>query len=381
MEELKAKFSRVYIHKDSLGSAVAKRVLELFPSDSVQVVNDQPLKEKNGRLSAEDFEASKRALYLAPFKGQFFKRCPGARPGLLCCNYFVLNLGQQCDMNCSYCYLQSFINNPVLTIYTNFDQALNELKEMHKDLGSSRIRVGTGEVIDSLSLDELTLYSKSLIEAFRHFPNWTLEFKTKSAKVDQFISCEHSKNVIVSWSVNPQAIVDSEEYGTASLEERLRAAERCRDQGYPVAFHIDPMIWHPEWKSNYTDLVEKITQRFRPTQVAVISVGALRFQPEQRIMMRERFGMKGWVTRAEVYPSQDGKLRYDQALRREMFDHVLGQFRAAHPDWRVFLCMETPETWISTTEQIPHRNPGLKDLFDTKVLHQHRNWSQNTTTP
>lgn len=381
MEELKHKFSRIFIDKDSLGSPLALRVREIFPPEAIEIVEEQPLKERNGRLSAQEFGESKKMLYLTPFKGHFFKRCPGARPGLLCCNYFVLNLGQQCDMNCSYCYLQSFINNPVLTIYTNLDQALNELESMHRDLANSRIRVGTGEVIDSLSLDQLTLYSRTLIEAFRKFPQWTLEFKTKSAQVDQFLDCDHAKNVIVSWSVNPQFIVDAEEHGTASLEQRLQAALRCRERGFPVAFHIDPMIWHPDWKINYSDLVNKITSQFHPSDVAVISVGALRFQPEQKAMMRERFGMKSWVTRAEVHSGQDGKLRYDQALRREMFDHVLGLFKAAHRDWRVFLCMETPETWLSTTEQIPHRDPGLKDLFDPKVLHQHRNWSQILDTP
>ncbi|MBK9038750.1 MAG: hypothetical protein IPL83_06240 [Bdellovibrionales bacterium] len=142
-------------------------------------------------------------MYIHEFKGRFFKRCPGAKPGLACCNYFVLNLGLQCDMNCTYCYLQSYINTPVLSVYSNIEQSIAELEDFAKVQAEAKIRIGTGETTDSLSLDDLTLYSRKLINFFRSVPNWRLELKTKSNKVDQFLDLEHEKNIIVSWSLNP----------------------------------------------------------------------------------------------------------------------------------------------------------------------------------
>ncbi len=141
-------------------------------------------------------------------------------------------------MNCSYCYLQSFINTPVLTVYTNLDHALDELRAL--GMSDHVLRVGTGETVDSLSLDDITLYSRELITFFRDYPKWQLEFKTKSAKVDQFLDVEHAGNVIVSWSINPQNIIAKEEHLTASLDQRLSAAERCLAAGFKVSFHIDP---------------------------------------------------------------------------------------------------------------------------------------------
>jgi spore photoproduct lyase len=363
MQELIAKFEHLYIHRDSLDSDVAVRLRSLFPGERVSVVESPP--HKSGELSAREFARSKRLLYIAPFKGQFFKRCPGSRPGLSCCNYFVLSWGLQCDMNCSYCYLQSFINTPVLTIYSNLEEALAELRAF-RDLPS--LRVGTGETVDSLSLDPLTLYSHRLIEFFREFPQWTLEFKTKSAAVDQFLDVPHAGNVITSWSVNPQTVISAEEHGTASLDQRLSAAERCRVRGFRISFHIDPMIWHPEWEQSYAELVDEIAGRFKPADVPYMSVGALRFQPEQRAMMRERFGLKSYVTQAEVFPSADGKLRYDRSLRQRMFRFVFERFQQHDPGWRIFMCMESPETWLSTTGQSPFKQGHLHDLFDPKVV-------------
>jgi len=361
---LQESFDHIYIQKESLDSPIAKRAYSLFDPSIIEVVTEKPLQEKHGTLSTQDYEKSKRLLYLAPFKGEFFKRCPGAKPGLACCNYFVLNLGLQCNMNCSYCYLQSYINSPLLTVYTNIHEALLQIKEMATLYPDRIFRVGTGEVTDSLSLDDLTLYSRDLITFFRDLPNWKLEFKTKSSKVDQFLDVPHAHNVICSWSVNPQNIVEREEHLTASLEKRLEAARKCADKGYTISFHIDPMIWHPEWRESYQQLVREITSRFTPKEVTYITAGALRFQPEQRHMMRERFHKKlSFVTRGEMFTGKDGKMRYDQAIRSEMFDFLKNQFKEDSPLWRISFCMELPETWSMTMSSSPSRIPELKELF------------------
>ena len=365
MQDLINKFEHVYIDAKAEDSALAERLRRLFPAERLSRVDSPP--GPGGELSAREFARSKRLLFVTPFKGRFFKRCPGSRPGLSCCNYFVLNWGLQCDMNCSYCYLQSFINTNMLTIYSNLADAMAELRELGATMGEQALRVGTGETVDSLSLDPLTMYSRDLIALFRDYPKWTLEFKTKSDRVDQFLDCEHAGNVVVSWSVNPQHIIDHEEHGTASLAQRLQAAEKCLQKGYRLSFHIDPMIWHPDWRANYGGLIDAICSRFTPAQVPYLSVGALRFQPQQRAMMRERFGLKSYVTQAEMFPSSDGKLRYDSHLRQEMFQFVLERFRGHSTDWRVFMCMETPETWLKTTGDSPFKKPEMKDLFDPAV--------------
>ncbi len=358
-------FEKVFIDEKSVDSSAAKRVIKYFPPEKIKVVDEQPWTDHRGELSASQFDRSKKNLFLTPFAGQFFKRCPGAtqKKTLTCCNYYVLNLGSQCNMNCSYCYLQSYLNSPIMKIYTNIDQALQELDEMAVKHADLPYRVGTGEVIDSLSLDELTLYSRELISFFRKYPRWTLEFKTKSDRVDQFLDLAPAKNVVTSWSINPPLVINSEEHGTARFHERLAAAEKCATAGFSLAFHIDPMIWHPEWKESYSGLVRELTSRFSVEQVNVISLGTLRFQPEQRHLMRERFGLRSLVTSAEMFPSEGSKLRYDASLRHEMFQFVRKEFLSNDPRWNIFLCMETPETWIQSFDKTPMQVDGLKDFF------------------
>lgn len=376
-------FEQVIIHPDSLESAVAQRVLKYFPKEKIQISADEPFanlqnkmaaKSHKGSLTKEQFDRSKKILMIKKFDGYFFKRCPGAhqQKALTCCNYFVLNLGQQCNFNCSYCYLQSYLNSPIMYVFSNIDQALEELASVANEHPDLPYRVGTGEVTDSLSIDELTLYSRQLISFFKKYPKWILEFKTKSDYVEQFLDCEHAGNIVVSWSINAEEIVNSEEHLTASLTARLQAARRCKDRGFQVAFHIDPLIHHPNWQQGYTNLVAQVCELFRPEEVQVISLGALRFQPEQRHLMRERFGMNSYVTKGELFLSEGGKMRYDASVRQDMYNFVLQAFKVRSPDWKVFLCMETPENWIESLDSTPMQIPTLRDFFRPlpKISHE-----------
>ena len=360
----KNSFESIYIHPDSEGSPVAKRLQSEFPEKIKPFESRKKVRVQT--LSPEDFDQSKKEILVQPHKGNFFKQCPGGNANSACCNYFVLNLGSQCHFNCSYCYLQSFLNTPFMVVYSNIDQASNELIKVASEMKTHSIRVGTGETIDSLGLDPLTGYTQLLVEALKEAPNVNLELKTKSNFVDHLLDLDHRGQVTVSWSINPQYVVESEEHGTASLSERLDAAKKCMDKGYSVGFHIDPVIWHPDWKKNYKSLVKELVSMFEPKQVPYISLGALRFQTEQSAMMKERFSRTSLVNSGEMFQSRDGKIRYDSKLRSEMFKFIIDEFKSYGRAWKVFLCMEAPETWLSTYGSLPRKVEELDSLFTPK---------------
>ncbi len=366
LERLIDQFDNVFIHRDSRDSQVSDRLISLFPESKIHIVDEKPRPEKTGHLSSNEFEYSKRNIYVTPHRGSFFKRCPGAKPGLVCCNYFVLNLGLQCNMNCSYCYLQSYLNTPLLTIYSNIEEALQEIDQIATQHPDLHYRVGTGETIDSLSLDPLTLYSSELITFFKKYPKWTLELKTKSNAIDQLLDIEHADNVLISWSINPQFVIKREEHGTASFNERIAAARKSRDHGFQIGFNFDPMIYHENWKENYSQMVKTITSAFSPSELQILTAGSLRFQPEQRFMMKERFGMKSLVNQGEMFLNSTGKMRYDSELRNEMFQFLIDTFKEASRDWHITLCMEVPETWATTMASTPRKIPEIRDLFEPR---------------
>ncbi len=359
-------FESIYIHPESMDSKVAINLRSLFPKKIKDF--DSRKKIRAQTLSPEDFDQSKKEILVMPYKGKFFKQCPGGNQNSACCNYFVLNLGSQCHFNCSYCYLQSFLNSPFMVIYSNIDEARFELSKVAKSMKDHRIRVGTGETIDSLGLDPLTNYTSELVKALKDNSNIQLELKTKSNFVDHLLDMNHYNQVTVSWSVNPEEVVESEEHETATLDQRLEAARKVLDKNFSVAFHIDPVIWHPDWEKNYKRLVKRICSSFKPNEVPYVSLGALRFQTEQAQIMKERFSRTSFVNSGEMFVSKDKKLRYDSRLRSKMFKTIIDEFKSYSRSWRVFLCMESPETWLQTYGDSPRRVEGLDELFVPKPL-------------
>lgn len=354
-------FDEIQIHPDAERSQVAERFKTLFPE---KIKPYSPKERPKGILNPKEFDQSKRNILIQPYLGTFFKQCPGGNKKSACCNYFVLNLGSQCHFNCSYCYLQSFLNQPYMVVYSNIEDALDELDSLAQS--PLTFRVGTGEVIDSLGLDPITEYSKKLIKHLSPYPNVALELKTKSNFVDHLLDIENKGSAIISWSINPDFIIQKEEHLTASLEERLQAAKKSVDAGYKISFHIDPIIWHEDWEANYSSLVTEVCNLFSPEEVPFVSLGALRFQPEQTLMMKQRFSRSSLVNSAEVFPSKDGKMRFDANLRASMFSHIINTFKKNNPKWKVFLCMESPETWLSTYGSYPGKVDGLEDLFSPR---------------
>ena len=117
-------------------------------------------------------------------------------------------------------------------------------------------------------------------------------------------------------------------HGSVRRSEVRKSPDRIRDIARSrISPHRSFADQHPEWKESYQNMIQQITSEFSPKDIPVMSVGALRFQPEQRHLMRDRFGMKSLITQAEVFPSTDGKLRYDRSIREVMFKFVMQEFK------------------------------------------------------
>jgi spore photoproduct lyase len=52
----------------------------------------------------------------------------------------------------------------------------------------------------------------------------------------------HGGHTIISWSLNPERVIHSEEHKSASLAERISAARQCQEWGYPVGFHFEEIV-------------------------------------------------------------------------------------------------------------------------------------------
>ena len=326
---------------------------------------DHPQLSWSSFSSAEDpFGKGKRQLFLQRHRGDFLKKCPGSE-GQVCCNYFVINFASNCPMECSYCYLQEYLaENPALKVFSNVDDLLGEADQLLSKHRRFFFRIGTGEITDSLALDPYIGFCAEVVPFFAEQPNVLLELKTKSDRVEGLLDLDPKGRVVVSWSMNPQRVIDADEQLTASFEERVAAARRCQEAGYKLGFHFDPMIEYPGWEEDYRGMVERIFSMVDHRRIAWISMGVLRNTPGLKRIMRERFPDSRLVSGEQVL-CPDSKMRYFQPLRVGMYRKMLRWIRAASPTVFVYLCMESKEVW----EQVFGFAPSCEKELGNQMAH------------
>ena len=345
-------------------SPIFRNLKRALPEVPVTFV-EQPRSHADGLAGSKDpFGKGKRRLLLQRHRGDFLKKCPGSE-GQVCCNYFVINFASNCPMECSYCYLQEYLaENPALKVFSNVDDLLGEADQLLSKHRRFFFRIGTGEITDSLALDPYIGFCAEVVPFFAEQPNVLLELKTKSDRVEGLLDLDPKGRVVVSWSMNPQSVIDAEEHLTASFEERVVAARRCQEAGYKLGFHFDPMVEYPGWEEDYRGMVERIFSMVDHRRIAWISMGVLRNTPGLKRIMRERFPDSRLVSGEQVL-CPDSKMRYFQPLRVSMYRKMLRWIREASPIVFVYLCMESKEVW----EQVFGFAPSCEKELGSQMAH------------
>jgi spore photoproduct lyase len=254
----------------------------------------------------------------------------------------------------------------LLTVYSNWDDLLEEIDAFLSSAPHALLRLGTGELSDSLALDSVLPVSQMLVPFFAARKNAILELKTKSAEIDHLLSLDHGGRTVVSWSLNPLKMIREEERGTASLDERMEAARECQEKGYLLGFHFDPIIDHEGWERGYEETISFLFRRIDPGRVAWISLGGFRYPPQLKAIARERFPDTR-IFLGELFPGRDGKFRYLQEIRVEMYRKLVGWLREADPDLFIYLCMESEEVWNRVFGWSPTNSIHLNRLFEERL--------------
>lgn len=349
---------KIYVNQKVKNSPLARRVLEKLRKIPVEnVLDEEAFLEKSRRLP---LHLAKRVLWLTETPGKLVKPCPGTGREYLCCNYWVINAQTNCPLDCTYCVLQGYLNQPVITLYTNLEKVREEIDSLLLEHPGRLFRLGTGELTDSLALNPLTEMNGELIEWLSP-KKVILELKTKTDFVGH-LPALRKRNVVVSWSLNPPSVIQGEEFKSAPLAERLDAARRAIAKGYRVGFHFDPILDIPDWEDQYSKLLTELCRAVPEKEVAWISMGSLRFPPALKEVIEERFP-RTQITTGEMVRGLDGKLRYFRPLRTAMYQRIYSFIRTQWKEVFVYFCMESQTVWQEVFGSQPEDNDHLDYLF------------------
>lgn len=171
-------------------------------------------------------------------------------------DYLVPYTSSGCMASCLYCYLVCNYNKcSYLRLFVNREQMLNKLiKTSQKCENMLTFEIGSNSdlILENTITDNLPW----TIENFAKEGNGFLTFPTKFDMVDPLLSLNHKGKTIIRMSVNPEEIIKKVEFGTSSLQNRIKSINNLCEAGYPVGLLIAPVIMLGTWEKLYTELLD-----------------------------------------------------------------------------------------------------------------------------
>lgn len=360
MQQLKQIFIDRQIAQSPLVTALCSRL----NNTPALIIDDIQEVFKSVSSARDPIQRGKEVLVLTRNRGGFIRRCPGTRC-YTCCDYMILHVGTFCSMDCSYCILQSYFHPPVMQYFVNHDDMINELDLSFKEKKIRRI--GTGEFTDSMIWENWTNLSHVLVPKFAGQNHMILELKTKTVAVKRLKTFNHRRKTVMSWSLNTESVIRSEERYTASLSARLRAAAECESWGYPLAFHFDPMILYDGCEEEYHQVVRQIFEHVDPDNIVWISLGTFRFMPSLKTIIQKRF-LHSKIVYGEFISGLDAKMRYFKPLRIDLCRKMASWIKDIAPDVTVYFCMEDDDVWQKSFGFVPEEKGGLPKMLDDSAI-------------
>lgn len=286
----------------------------------------------------------------------FFYKTPKS---IVCPHFWLLKPFIGCPYECSYCYLQGTFFGNKKPRFKDMDNMVKTLKEFlsWSDSIGINLLLCVGELADCLAIPKWTeIFLEKTIPIMEKYPGNKLLFLSKAGKNNIYPLLndkELKKFLIVSFSLNPEAVVEKFEKGTACLKDRLEAMRILQEEGYNVRIRIDPMIPIENWMVHYSELIKTIFNDFK-LKPERITIGSLRGLKKTMYYAKD----KSWISYLDEREKTGWGLKIQKDLRTSLYSIVLEEIRKQGFNGQLALCKETPYVWETLAEKKLILHPG-----------------------
>lgn len=296
-------------------------------------------------------------------EGSLVRNCPGTKHHV-CCGYKTIDIVEGCVLSCSYCILKAYLGNAKIKVHSGVGDAIRQVDGEIDSHPGQILRFGTGELSDSLALDRRLRLNRPLMEYFGGKKRAILELKSKWASLDHLLP-GLNPYTIVSFSLNPPALIQKEEKKTSPLHKRLKALRKVQEKGSFIGLHFDPIVIYSGFEKDYEYLMEDVHRLLDLKRVLWVSMGLLRFTPNlYRLLLYDK---RPLLLQGEFIRGEDGKYRYLKKERVRVYRMLYEMLKSREPDLFVYFCMERADVWEAVTGMTVRENKDLISLFDNRI--------------
>ena len=239
----------IYYEEKAAEYELGKELLEKYRNVPKYIIDNHNNIEKMRKKENKEFPKMKRNLILGIRKTHKFV------PNNKISNYLVPYTSSGCIAMCMYCYLVCNYNKcAYLRIFVNREEMIDKIiKKANESDEELVFEIGSNS--DLILENVITGNLKWTIEKFNKAEKGYITFPTKFDMVDDILDVQGKEKVIIRMSVNPKEIIQKVEFGTSSLEKRVKAINKLKKAGYKVGILIAPVIFVDNWEKLYEELI------------------------------------------------------------------------------------------------------------------------------
>jgi len=187
---------------------------------------------------------------------------------------------------------------------------------------------------------------EEFINCCRQFPDRYLVIHTKSANVDFLESLDHRGRCIMTWSLTSATQSQETERLSATTDERIEAARKCADWGFPVRFKFKPIVPFKNWRDDAREMIRK-AMAVKLDNISLFTIAWMDVEelkacfPVDRLdpdLLREAEEAKEEMAKRAVRP-------YPHRVRAEIYHFFLEEIRKYNQDVPITLCTEAVDMW------------------------------------
>lgn len=278
--------ARAFFEQEAMEYPVGRRIYEILKKMGVETKftgSHNRVAGIPGNTPREAYLEGKRTMVVGVRKTLDFQTCkPSA--------HFQLPLVTGCPGKCQYCYLNTTMGKkPYIRVYANVDQILEQAQN-YIDSRSPEITVFEGAATsDPLAVEPFTGSLASAIAFFGGQEKAKFRFVTKFTNVDSLLKIKHGGNTRFRFSINSQSVINTYESGAPGLNQRLEAAVKVADAGYPLGFIIAPVMLYDGWREEYRELFTRLGQIFGVLEHLTLEIITHRFTPKAKKIIMDVF--------------------------------------------------------------------------------------------
>lgn len=322
----------IYVEPGALEYPLGKELVEKFKKMGLEIretTSHNQIRNFPGDNEFQKYKNAKSTLVIGVRKTlKFDTSKPSAE--------YAIPLATGCMGHCHYCYLQTTLGSkPYLRTYVNLEDIFNQASNYIAEREPEITRFEASCTADIVGIDHLTHSLYKTIEFIGQTELGRLRFTTKYAHVDHLLTAKHNGNTRFRFSINSSYVEKYLEPGTSRVIERIEAAAKVADAGYPLGFVVAPLYRHEDWANDYKALFQNLNATLTSSQRK-----GLTFE-----LIQHRFTKPAKKVIEQRYPNT--KLEMDEEKRRYKWGRY-GIGKYVYPKDEETELRETIEEYIDT---------------------------------